>query len=425
MIISHKVSLRIRIILMAAVIPLLMLMAACTTTGKKETTPVTSETNPPETTLQMDQEKSAKFELLDEKITKAIEEAKRNGKTSVDIYLDEVPTQVQPGDLVNVRCRTTLLEGGKIIAAKKSTETTVLAGKDSDIPGLEKAVLGLSLNDTQVRTISPENTFGIYKEEKLKEFPLVHTIPVTVDLNMETYKKKYNSLPEKGNLIRINPYFKSRIIEIENEIIKLENLAKDGYTETAPFGKTVTRVNGGMITLRLEPVKGAAFDLGRAKGYISDVGKKSFVVDFNHPLAGKSLNLDIEVLSIIKASRLSQMQISWIDDHEDGVKAAFEAKKNKVLVLYADWCRWCEKLFDETFEDPRIKMLKNEFVWVKANSDTDRSLKDFYKQDGFPMIVLTDYNGFVLKTIDGFRDARNLLPELERIMIKNSVKADS
>lgn len=367
---------------------------------------------------------AAKVITIQEKIARAIKEAKRTRKTSVDIYLDELSDIVQPGDIANINCIVTL-ENGTVLSGQGKdvqkylpgkTNQAIIAGTDSKVPGLAQAVIGMGINQKKTVTIEAKNAFGRYSAGKRQRFPSVRRMPVMIKFSKKAYGEKFKSLPFLRELVQITPYFDSEIIDITLDDILIKNLARDKYIEQAPFGKIIVSNNGKMITITLQPIIGAFFTADNKKGIILSAGPNYFVVDFNHPFSGKALKLDIEVASITKASLLKNLKIDWIDDHDIGFDMAFAEKKNKVLVLYAGWCQWCEKLFKETFNDPRIKLLSDRFVWVKANSDEDRSLKALYRQDGFPMIVLTNYKGRIIKKMEGFRDADSLLAELEQLM---------
>ncbi|MFH2090810.1 MAG: thioredoxin family protein [Pseudomonadota bacterium] len=376
---------------------------------------------------------NAEIERIKKKIAEAIQEAKRTGKTSVDVFLDEDPGTVQTKDLVKVRY-TARLEDGRTLSgtgsiaeagAKVRSLLTLVAGDRTIIPGLGNAVLDMKAHEKKTVTLVPENAFGIRTREKTQTFPLVRTIPKVISITADEYEKRFNTRPREGDPVIITPYFKSEIIKVVQDHVLVRNLARDGYSEQAPFGKTTISLAGDDIIVTLLPYIGAVFETGSRKGIIVSRGTDDFVVDYNHPFAGQTLQLDLEIVSLTKASVFRDIKIPWIDDHDRGMDIARETQKNKVLVLYADWCQWCEKLFKETFMDPRIKLLKDDFVWVKANSDEDQSLKSFYQQDGFPMIVLTDCTGNIIKKLDGFKDADHLLNELEQVMALKKSAADN
>ncbi|MCM2286024.1 MAG: thioredoxin family protein [Desulfobacula sp.] len=399
------------------------LLSSCMTPGKQTGLPAENKGSASGSSASDREAGQAEKEKIQKRIAEAVEEAKRTGKTSVDIYLDEDPGIVQTGDLVSVRYRA-VLEDGTLIsgtgpsAVKGSAGLsfqTLVAGSRTQSPGLGSAVLGLSRNGKKTVILSPEKAFGLHKDEAAQTFPTVRTMPLRLEINAQAYLKKFKALPQKGDRVRLNPYFESEVTEVTGEKILILNLARHGFSEQAPFGKTTLTVEGDVITMRLVPEIGASFPVENREGRIISADGAGFVVDFNHPFAGKALEYDLEIISLTKASAFKNLEIPWIDDHDKGLETARLQKKPAVLILYADWCQWCEKLFSQTFKDPRIKLLKDRLVFVKANSDLDQGLKSFYRQEGFPMMVFMDAKGNMVKKLEGFKDADGFLAEMEQI----------
>jgi thiol:disulfide interchange protein len=148
----------------------------------------------------------------------------------------------------------------------------------------------------------------------------------------------------------------------------------------------------------------------------------SYTVDFNHPLAGKKLTVDLELVSLIKGDAFKGINLSWLENHDQGLAAARQAGKPAVLVLYAEWCQWCKKTFAETVQDPRVKELKDNFTWVKVNSNQQKQYMEKYGQSGFPMIVLFNPDGTVARKIEGFRDGAALAAELRAFLAAGGPK---
>lgn len=70
-------------------------------------------------------------------------------------------------------------------------------------------------------------------------------------------------------------------------------------------------------------------------------------------------------------------------------------------------------MMTESLEDPRVRLLKERFVWVRVDSDREPAFKARYSQDGFPLALVLDSSGKELKRIDGFREAAALKRALE------------
>jgi FKBP-type peptidyl-prolyl cis-trans isomerase 2 len=367
-------------------------------------------------------------------LEKSLDDAMRTGNPVNVLVEPEDPRRVQMGDLVQVRY-TAQLEDGSIVrttnpevlksakakkasgiedAAVKGPEE-VLAGKPGNFPGLPLAVLELMPGKKQKVKIPSDKAFGAPDPKKYKQFPCEKRVPMLVQMAAREYAARYDSFPITGKIIQFNPYLKAKVGPVAETHVELEILANDGERIAGPIGETTVKVGNGEVRLVLEPTMGAPFEMEDAKGRVVSTDGTTFTVDFNHPLAGKDIVYDLEVVSLTKASAF-KAPLPWVEDHDQGLKSAESEKKDMLLVLYAGWCSWSKKLLAESLEDPRIKQMKDRFVWVKVDSDKEQAFKEAYQQNGFPMVVVLNSKGDVVKKIDGYRDAAALKKELEGVL---------
>jgi FKBP-type peptidyl-prolyl cis-trans isomerase 2 len=357
-------------------------------------------------------------------LTKAVKEAARENQKTVTIDLDEDPDIVQKGDVVNLHYTATL-EDGKLIhttrhkGAKdpdRPNPEEILGGEKTEVPGLGDAILGLTRGAKRRITLTPDKVYGPVDPDKIEKFSCIKRLPPRIRFTPEEYIKRTKSFPIIGKEVDLVPYCKARIIEVSESYTTLEFLARDGERIREKFGTTEIQSNENGITIRLIPELGTIFKAKGKEGRIISTDGKSFMVDFNHPLAGKPITIDLEVISFTKASSFGSVQIHWLEDHDLGLDMANKEHKPMVLVLYEESCPWCKKLLSESLEDPRIKMLGNRFIWVKINSRLENDLMAFYEQNGFPLTVLLNRQGEIVTKLDGFRNARTLLKELREFI---------
>lgn len=96
----------------------------------------------------------------------------------------------------------------------------------------------------------------------------------------------------------------------------------------------------------------------------------------------------------------------WTEDFEGAKKTAASEGKDMLLDFTgSDWCSWCIKLKEEVFVKDAFKSYANEnFVLVELDYPNNKKqpkeiveqnekLKDFYKIQGYPTILLTDAKG--------------------------------
>jgi FKBP-type peptidyl-prolyl cis-trans isomerase 2 len=341
---------------------------------------------------------------------------------------------IQKGDLVtaNVTARTESGEtiytteplkasGTDMIKAKGygepdcSTPSDIIAGEDSPVPGLKDILPGMHVGEKRTVTIPAQNAYGTIDKNLIKQFDCIKTMKKTFTMKPGEYVLRFNKLPVTGAQVNANPYFPAKVKKVTEQEAMLENLPKDGFTKQSPFGKTVVRVKGDMIYIKLIPLIGADFEAEGKKGTITSSDGKKFTVDLNNPLAGKNIILTVEAGSSVSKAALESMKIAWSEDYKAGLSRGKEEHKPVLLVLYASWCQWSKKYFDETLVDPRIKAMAENFVWVKIDSDLNKEYKAMYQQEGFPLTVLLSPDGTVVKKLSGFNDAARLAGEIHCI----------
>jgi FKBP-type peptidyl-prolyl cis-trans isomerase 2 len=377
---------------------------------------------------------SAEFEDMKKRLNKAFEEAKQ-GKRTVVVDLTEDPDIVQKGDLVRVNFTATL-EDGTVIhttradVAKDATckkiedyeepkafvPEDVFAGISASIPGLEEVVLGMAAGDKKSVTLAPEKAYGVRDTNIVVEFPRVKTQAKSVRFSPKDYINRYARFPILGSEVNYDVYFNGVVVDVTDAYAELELLPKEKGPITNDFSTTVITEKGEEMEIALTPKIGAPFRAWNKDGKIISSDEEMFTVDFNHPLADESVALDIELVSLTKTSKLAEMEIPWMEDYDEAIAAAKPGGKPILLVLYADWCGFCKKLFDRTMEDPRVKVLKDRFVWLKIDSGKDPSCQESFAQQGFPMIVVMDSQGLVLEKMSGYRDAKTLRKGLEEYL---------
>ncbi len=380
-----------------------------------------------------------------QKIFEQLEAAMASGKGEVTIHADETPGVCQDGDLVMVDF-TARLENGDLLATTIASvadddeqsasllndqprtfrPTAVLAGVGADLPGLADGVLGMQPGETKMMDLPPEKAFGISKPEDIQNFPVVKHIPKTVRIGPREYVERFQRFPVQDQTILFNPYLSGRIVAVdENQaLLSLAPVHPEAQVVEEPFGKTNIREEGQNYVLTLTPQVGAVFEMESRKGRITAADGEQFRVDFNHPLAGKTLRLEMYVRELVKSSAARSVSMDWIGDYQQGVQRIKTEQKPMVLFLYADWCQWCEKLKKEVFTDPRITCLADRFVWVRINSDVHREYKEAFEQKSYPMLLVLDPKEAVISSFEGFKDATGvramLLHSMDRMEVEST-----
>lgn len=346
------------------------------------------------------------------------------------------PDAISTGDLVTVHYNLRLDGSRELISTTSESVTMmpeekkadwfrkptaygpqqVIAGDQSNLPAVSGAVVGMAVNEKKTVHLPPDKSFGAPDPKKKVALPLIKTIPLRSGVSPQHFVSAFGQFPVVGDEIATTPYFKSKVVEVKSNHVILEALPQEQTEFEHDFGTTRVTFDDEQVTMVLDPTIGANYQVNDRKGRIAAVEENAFVVDFNHPGAGRSLLLEIEVVSFEKQQDFMANQLDWIEDHDAGYEAATKEKKPMVMVLYAGWCGWSKKLMEGTIKDPRVQDLWDEFVWVKVDSDQQKEYKEIYGQNGYPMVIMTDEKGEIINKVDGYRDPRIFQGELRKCL---------
>ena len=78
--------------------------------------------------------------------------------------------------------------------------------------------------------------------------------------------------------------------------------------------------------------------------------------------------------------------------------------------VYTDWCGWCKKLDRETYADARVRTALREFVPIKVDAEKGgRAVAEKYGVRGFPTILFVGADGRIIRKVQGYVDADEML----------------
>ena len=141
--------------------------------------------------------------------------------------------KAKSGDTVKVHYTLKDIKGNEVESSSKSDPIEFKIGEGKTIPGFDKGVTGMTVNESKTITINPEDAYGPHDKNKIFEF--------------EKKNAPEDFSPQIGQPIQMHrPEGKSFVVTV--------------------IGKT----------------------------------EKGFMMDANHPLAGKELIFDLTLVEIVK-----------------------------------------------------------------------------------------------------------------------------
>ncbi|MBK9088486.1 MAG: thioredoxin family protein [Holophagales bacterium] len=110
-------------------------------------------------------------------------------------------------------------------------------------------------------------------------------------------------------------------------------------------------------------------------------------------------------------SRASGPGITFASGTFDEALARARSEKRLLLVdVYTDWCGWCKKLDREVFGDAKVAEASRGLVAVRINAEKGgETVARRYDVQGYPTVLFVDGSGSVVKRIDGYVDAAEML----------------
>lgn len=263
-----------------------------------------------------------------------------------------VSKSVEEGDKVQIRYAVWLENGTLIdtnyaeiaqtegLTSYKTKPFEMIAGGKDTIPGVSTAVIGMKEGEKKELVLSPAEAYGEIDTNRLAKTP-IHTvterfkaIPRYVDLNATVFEIAFQTKPETGKIVKsdIAPW-SYEVIEINEDTVRVKaRVDKDSsyLLPRMPWYSTAVSVNEDNITFRYEPEEGSEIDtmVGKAKvhvledeiqmtltaevGDIVNINGQEVVVtgkddvylysNNNHPLAGQTLNFNLEIIEIEKVN---------------------------------------------------------------------------------------------------------------------------
>jgi len=332
--------------------------------------------------------------------------------------------KAEPGDVVLVRYSVTTPQGHLVASTFEEAADVplpaglagpgtagwtgpepVIAGEGGPLPDMGRQVLGLAQGDRKAFSLAPLEEFGRRDPDDVREFPASNESPLELDLAIADYVARYDHFPATGDSFAYNKYLSATVAEVGETGIRAE-LRPSGPVFEEPFGTVVLEKGPDSIVSRLAAKVGAQFREDGRTGIIVAAGAENFTVDFNHPLAGTTLSVDLSVQDVIRRSAVPEGGPDWIRDEAKALEVAARSGKPLVLVLHSEGCGSCEQFFGTTIPDLNVRALRDRFEWAAVEPKKVPGEERRHRVELYPTILLMSPEGREMARAEGYQDAQ-------------------
>lgn len=126
------------------------------------------------------------------------------------------------------------------------------------------------------------------------------------------------------------------------------------------------------------------------------------------------------LIVLLSLLTFSSANANWMTSYEDAQKLAIATNKLIVIDFWATWCRPCLKMDTDTWNKPEVQKMLNNFVPLKIDIDSNRSLAQKYSANRIPYVVIIDPNGEIVYEESGYKDQIQMLKVLKKYAINTS-----
>jgi len=149
-------------------------------------------------------------------------------------------------------------------------------------------------------------------------------------------------------------------------------------------------------------------------------------------------NLNVQVADNVEKTNSSKDENGWYHDWDEGIAAAVKEKKPILVDFYADWCKWCKVMDDETFSAPEVKKIfASDWVTIRIDTQDTETMGSFkgktltFRQmagafgvTGLPSYLFIDKEGEPVTIISGYRPKEQFIPMLDYLKNEQYKKDD-
>lgn len=243
--------------------------------------------------------------------------------------------EIEPGDTVEISYVAREYSGKEF---ERKANLKLKAGFEMRIKGLGDAVIGLEKGSKKTVKLNPGKAYGTFDKKKIIEIPRVTTVPRFKELSSRKFKQTIKKDPVMHEYYTLpNHPWPIRVTKILNNRVTIDLAPSKGHINKktpAIIGKNRFEVSAKDLRIIMEarPKVGSIVTTNRGrKGKILISDDEKIKLDFNHPMAGKSMIFDLKVVKYKKRKLISLSGLTQWGNFQDLDQKSLQKKYIKLL----------------------------------------------------------------------------------------------
>lgn len=102
--------------------------------------------------------------------------------------------------------------------------------------------------------------------------------------------------------------------------------------------------------------------------------------------------------------------LPFVIGYAKGMEKARSEGKPAMVFVTATWCKWCRRLAEESFNDPKVRQMLSKCVCVIVDADEEGDVKSQLGAEGVPYIVFLSPDGEFLGECLGYKPVSQFEP---------------
>jgi FKBP-type peptidyl-prolyl cis-trans isomerase 2 len=285
--------------------------------------------------------------------------------------------------------------------------STFIVGSGHVNPEFSKGVRNMTVGEKNTLILPPQKSIGGERRDDLIQvMPRFSFVPREETIPTPIFRSAYGLEPAIGHVIGLD-YWNSTLVEVDDEVTRLRHNPAEGSVFEFPGGNISIVFNESMITMEFIPkINVTSITADERYVTIPYSNETHMVVDYNHPLAGETLEVEMVLEEISKP-------MLWLFNLNDSLTAPTE---KPVFILFTNVsCVTCRRIQGESLTHPLALALKDEFVWVLIDIERREDIADQYGVETLPLILILK-NDKEISRISNFLPPRALRAEMEAVL---------